>query len=66
MRATATATAGRGTALWGWLGSETVSLMGTRLSMIAIPWLVLTTTGSPLLTGLVALPRWRPTSCSRR
>ena len=60
MRATTTATAGRGTALWGWLGSETVSLMGTRLSMIAIPWLVLTTTGSPLLTGLVAFAEMAP------
>lgn len=27
-----------------------VSLLGTRLSMIAFPWLVLTTTGDPLLS----------------
>ncbi len=44
----------RSAALWGWLASDTVSLMGTRLSMIAIPWLVLTTTGSAVLTGVVA------------
>ncbi|CAA9337489.1 MAG: hypothetical protein AVDCRST_MAG36-1241 [uncultured Nocardioidaceae bacterium] len=47
-------------ALWGWLGSETVSLLGTRVSMIAVPWLVLTTTGSPVLTGLVACAEMAP------
>jgi len=50
----------RRTPLWGWLGSETVSLIGTRLSMIAVPWLVLTTTGSPTLTGLVAFAEMAP------
>ena len=35
--------------------SETLSISGTRLSTIAIPWLVLTTTGSPVLTGIVAM-----------
>ncbi len=47
-------------ALWGWLASDTVSLVGTRLSMIAVPWLVLTTTGDPLLTGLVAFAEMAP------
>lgn len=31
------------------------SIGGTRFSAIAIPWLVLTTTNSPMLTGLVGL-----------
>lgn len=33
---------------------------GTRLSTIAIPWLVLTTTNSPILTGLVGLAEMLP------
>ena len=33
---------------------------GTRLSTIAIPWLVLTTTNSPVLTGLVGLAEMLP------
>ncbi len=33
--------------LYGWLTAEAISLTGTRVSMIAIPWFVLTTTGSP-------------------
>lgn len=40
--------------------AETLSISGTRLSMIAIPWLVLTTTGDPVLTGLVALLEMLP------
>lgn len=46
--------------LVGWLGAEVISLAGTRLSMIAIPWLVLTTTGSASLTGLVAFTEMAP------
>lgn len=46
--------------LYGWLGAELVSLCGTRLSMIAIPWLVLTTTGSAALTGLVGFTEMAP------
>jgi MFS family permease len=46
--------------LYGWLTSEAVSLLGTRVSMIAIPWLVLTTTGSPTRTGLVAFAEITP------
>ncbi|MBB3656991.1 MFS family permease [Rhizobium sp. BK650] len=40
--------------------AETLSLSGTRLSGVAIPWLVLSTTGSPLLTGLVAMMEMLP------
>ncbi len=46
--------------LYGWLTSEAVSLLGTRVSMIAIPWLVLTTTGSATRTGLVAFAEITP------
>nr|WP_277602096.1 MFS transporter [Nocardioides sp. KC13] len=35
--------------------AETISLLGTRVSMLAIPWFVLETTGSPAKTGLVTL-----------
>ncbi|KQW80132.1 MFS transporter permease [Devosia sp. Root413D1] len=40
--------------------AETLSISGTRLSTIAIPWLVLTTTGSPVLTGFVAMAEMLP------
>jgi MFS family permease len=46
--------------LYGWLTAEAVSLLGTRISMIAIPWLVLVTTGSPTQTGLVAAAEITP------
>ena len=46
--------------LYGWLGAEAVSLAGTRVSMIALPFFVLTTTGSPEKTGLVALAEMLP------
>lgn len=36
------------------------SVGGTRLSAIAIPWLVLTTTNSPVLTGAVAMAELVP------
>src|SRR4051812_19436614 len=41
--------------LYGWLTAEAISLTGTRVSMVALPWFVLTTTGSATKTGLVAL-----------
>lgn len=50
----------RRTPLLGWLAAETVSLTGTRLSMVAIPWFVLTTTGSASQTGLVAFAEMGP------
>jgi MFS family permease len=40
--------------------AETLSISGTRLSTIAIPWLVLVTTGSPVSTGLVAMTEMIP------
>ncbi|MCM2477300.1 MFS transporter [Rhizobium sp. CG5] len=40
--------------------ADVVSLLGTRLSMIAIPWLVLTTTSDPLLTGLIGFAEMLP------
>jgi MFS family permease len=46
--------------LAGWLAAETISLTGTRISMVAIPWFVLTTTGSATQTGLVAFAEMAP------
>ncbi|HRI96655.1 MAG TPA: MFS transporter, partial [Nocardioides sp.] len=46
--------------LYGWLAAEGVSLVGTRVSMVALPFYVLTTTGSPEKTGLVALAEMLP------
>ncbi len=46
--------------LYGWLAAEGVSLIGTRVSMIALPFFVLTTTGSPQKTGLVAVAEMLP------
>lgn len=46
--------------LRGWLLAEAVSLTGTRVSMVAIPWFVLTTTGSATQTGLVAFAEMAP------
>ncbi|MBA2639985.1 MAG: MFS transporter [Nocardioidaceae bacterium] len=50
----------RRTPLVGWLTAETISLTGTRVSMIAIPWFVLTTTGSATQTGVVAFAEMAP------
>ncbi len=41
-------------------GATVLSTSGTRLSAIAIPWLVLTTTGSPVLTGLAGFAEMAP------
>jgi MFS family permease len=46
--------------LYGWLTAEGISLVGTRVSMIALPFFVLTTTGSPEKTGLVAVAEMAP------
>jgi MFS family permease len=46
--------------LYGWLAAEGVSLVGTRVSMVALPFFVLTTTGSPEKTGLVAVAEMLP------
>jgi MFS family permease len=44
----------------GLLASNGVSAIGTRMSMLAIPWFVLTTTGSAAETGLVAFAETAP------
>ncbi|CUR58522.1 putative efflux transporter protein [metagenome] len=46
--------------LYGWLAAEAISLTGTRISMIAIPLLVLAETGSATRTGLVAFAEALP------
>ena len=46
--------------LYGFLTAQGVSLVGTRVSMIALPWFVLTTTGSATRTGLVAFAEIAP------
>lgn len=46
--------------LVGGLVAEGVSFVGTRISMIAIPWFVLSTTGSATQTGLVAAAEITP------
>ncbi|MFI6180312.1 MFS transporter [Nonomuraea sp. NPDC051191] len=44
----------------GLLAAMTVSLTGTRVSAIALPWFVLTTTGSAAQTGVVAFAEMAP------
>jgi MFS family permease len=46
--------------LYGWLAADGISLIGTRVSMIALPFFVLSTTGSPEKTGLVAVAEMLP------
>lgn len=46
--------------LWGYLTAQGISITGTRVSMIAIPWLVLTSTGSATRTGIVAFAEMGP------
>lgn len=60
LAATADTTPRRRRGLWAFLASEVVSVTGTRMSMVAIPWFVLITTGSPALTGLVAFAETLP------
>lgn len=45
---------------YGLLLANIFSLSGTRLSMIALPWFVITTTGSALQTGLIAAAQMTP------
>jgi MFS family permease len=42
------------------LAAEIVSTTGAAMTVIALPWLVLTTTGSPARAGLVAAVEWLP------
>jgi MFS family permease len=46
--------------LAAFLIANVVSICGTRVSAIAIPWFVLVTTGSPLKMGVVALAEMTP------
>lgn len=46
--------------LGGVLAAMAVSLTGTRISVVALPWFVLVTTGSPTQTGLVAFCEMTP------
>jgi hypothetical protein len=46
--------------LAGFLGASGISALGTRMSFLALPWLVLTATGSATLTGLVAFAQMAP------
>jgi len=46
--------------LYGLLGAVGVSLLGTNMSFLALPWFVLTTTGSATATGLVSFAQMAP------
>lgn len=45
---------------YGLLAANTVSLSGSRLSMIALPWFVVSTTGDAVLTGVAAFAQMAP------
>jgi predicted MFS family arabinose efflux permease len=44
----------------GLIAAETISLIGTRMTAVAIPWLVLVTTGSAIRTGVVGFAEMLP------
>ncbi|MFC4147537.1 MFS transporter [Micromonospora mangrovi] len=46
--------------LYTLVGADLISNLGTRISVVAIPWLVLETTGSPTRMGLVAAAETLP------
>lgn len=46
--------------MYGLLLANAFSLSGTRLSMIALPWFVISTTESPALTGMIAAAQMGP------
>ncbi|MGH7918743.1 MAG: MFS transporter [Candidatus Dormibacteraceae bacterium] len=46
--------------LVGFLGAVGISILGTRMSFLALPWFVLTTTGSATATGLVGFAQMAP------
>jgi len=48
------------TGLTGLLIAGSLSLLGSRMTMVALPWLVLVTTGSPAKTGLVGAAELLP------
>lgn len=47
-------------ALGGWLLADALAQTGTRLATVAVPWLALTTTGSPAAAGLAAFAELGP------
>lgn len=55
----------RGRVVVAWVAADLVSILGSRLAAIAVPWLVLTTTGSATRTGLVAAAELFPMVLSR-
>jgi MFS family permease len=50
----------RRTPLYALYAAETISLAGNAVAQLAIPWYVLTTTGSPALTGLAVFFNFLP------
>ena len=46
--------------LFALLGATTISLVGSMLSLVALPWFVLQTTGSPAKAGLVGFAVFLP------
>ena len=44
----------------GLVAAQAISLFGTRMTAVAIPWLVLVTTGSATLTGMVGFAEMLP------
>ncbi len=42
------------------LAAELISTTGSTMTALALPWLVLTTTGSPARAGIVAAAEWIP------
>ncbi|WP_326561024.1 MFS transporter [Micromonospora sp. NBC_01796] len=51
---------GRRTPLAGLLTAEAISLVGSRMSMVALPWFTLVSTGSAAKTGVVAFAEMLP------
>src|SRR5262245_9641946 len=47
-------------ALGGLLAAEAISAAGTRMTLLAIPWLVLVQTGDPVKVGLVSAAEMLP------
>ncbi|KUL24798.1 MFS transporter [Actinoplanes awajinensis] len=46
--------------LTGLLAAEAISLLGSRITFVALPWLVLTSTGSALLAGVAGFAEMLP------
>lgn len=44
----------------GLIAAQAISMIGSRMSMLALPWFVLATTGSAAKTGLVAFAEMAP------